>query len=80
MTRLCLSGFVFLIGTSALAGPIWTERASRPGPDIPPIGHSRFDQLFLQPDNSLDIPFPLSRLIAFLETRVETSTQKPVVH
>ena len=81
MTRLVyLLGIGLLVCTTVLASPAWTTQASRPGPDIPAIGESRFDQLFLQSDGSFDIPFPLSRLIAFLETRVAHDTQKPVVH
>jgi len=60
------------------AAPRWIEHASIPGPEVPDAGQSRFDQLFLRQDRHYEIPYPFSRLIGFLESRVNNSDQSGV--
>jgi hypothetical protein len=54
-----------------LAAPQWVAHASKPGPDLPPAGGSRFDRLFAGADNQYRIPFPFSELVALLESRID---------
>jgi hypothetical protein len=62
----------------ALPSPAWVEQASRPGPDVAPVGQSRFDQLFLQPDGRYKIPYPFERLIEALENRLDNGDNPAV--
>jgi hypothetical protein len=62
----------------ALAAPAWIEQASNPGPDVPPIGQSRFDQLFLDPAEGYRIPYPFSRLIETLESGLDNGNNPAV--
>jgi hypothetical protein len=62
----------------AMANPAWIEQASRPGPDVAPVGQSRFDQLFLQPDGRYKIPYPFERLIEALENRLDNGDNPAV--
>jgi len=62
----------------AMANPAWIEKASRPGPDIAPVGQSRFDQLFLQPNGSYQIPYPFERLIEALEKQLDNGDNPAV--
>ncbi len=55
--------------SSLSAAPRWVAHASNPGPDSPPAGVSRFDQLFLAADGEYDLPYPFSALIDALESR-----------
>ncbi len=60
------------------AAPRWIEHASIPGPDVPNAGLSRFDQLFLVANDRYQIPYPFSRLIEYLESRIDNAGQKGV--
>lgn len=56
----------------------WTTHASRPGPDYPAAGQSRFDDLYRQADGSYRIPYPFSALLADLEQRIDNGAQRGV--
>ncbi len=56
----------------------WTTHASRPGPDYPAAGQSRFDDLYRRVDGSYRIPYPFSALIADLEQRIDNGAQRGV--
>lgn len=60
-----------LLPTSGDAAPQWIEHASAPGPDIPPVGLSRFDQIFMQQDNDYQIPYPFEKLVEHLEAGID---------
>ncbi len=60
------------------AAPRWVEHASRPGPDMAEIGQSRFDQLFLVSQDQYRIPYPFSRLIEFLDSRIQNNDHSGV--
>lgn len=75
------SAFLLLLSLAwghIAAAPRWIEHASIPGPDVPDAGQSRFDQLFLRQDRRYQIPYPFSRLVRFLESRVENSDRAGV--
>jgi len=55
----------------APADPAWILDAAQPGPDLPPAGESRFDQLFRAGDGSYRLPYPFERLIDYVEARVD---------
>ncbi len=57
-------------GRVGAAQPQWIEHASRPGPDRPPLGVSRFDELFHDPQHGYRIPYPFAALIDALAARV----------
>ena len=61
-----------------LAQPHWVAHASMPGPDLPTTGLSRFDQLFLTQDNRYQIPYPFSKLVEYLETRIDNGDKSGV--
>ncbi|TNF87121.1 MAG: hypothetical protein EP300_11615 [Gammaproteobacteria bacterium] len=70
---------LILVLTSATADALdWIEQASRPGPDVLPVGQSRFDQLFLQADGRYRIPYPFGQLIADLEARLDNGDNPTV--
>lgn len=58
----------------AFATPEWIEHASSPGPDVPPVGQSRFDDLFRGADSGYRLPYPFPSLIEDLESRLDTSS------
>lgn len=60
------------------AAPRWIDHASTSGPDVAASGQSRFDDLFLRQDKRYDIPYPFSRLVEFLESRIDNAGQKGV--
>lgn len=63
---------------SALAEPQWVVNASIPGPDHPPVGLSRFDQLFRGEDQRYRIPYPFTELVDFLESRIDNGSKAGV--
>jgi hypothetical protein len=62
--------FCLEFGTLA-AAPQWVAHASAPGPDLPPVGRSRFDQLFADGENGYRIPYPFDALVALLESKID---------
>ncbi len=70
--------FVSLFTQITVAAPQWIAHASIPGPDVPPQGISRFDQLFMQQDGTYAIPFPFTELIAALERKIDNGQQSSV--
>jgi len=73
-----LAILLLLQAQAALAGAQWIQDPARPGEDIPPVGQSRFDDLFVAGDGSLAIPYPFGRLVEFLETRVDNGGEPAV--
>ena len=76
-----IAGFCILVSLFiqiATAAPQWIAHASIPGPDVPPQGISRFDQLFMLEDGSYAIPFPFTELIAALEQQIDNGQQNSV--
>ena len=57
--------------SSVLAGPQWVASATMPGPDQPPAGESRFDELFRGTDQRYHIPYPFTELVEFLESKID---------
>lgn len=51
------------------AAPAWVVDAADPGPDTPPAGQSRFDQLYRDAAGGYRIPYPFDSLIEDLESR-----------
>lgn len=60
------------------AAPEWIVTASNPGPDTPPAGQSRFDQLFRDIDGGYRIPYPFDLVIEFLEARIDNGGEPAV--
>ncbi|MGD8841495.1 MAG: hypothetical protein PVI70_17950, partial [Gammaproteobacteria bacterium] len=60
------------------AAPAWIVDAADPGPDTPPVGRSRFDQLYRGRDGAYRIPYPFDRLIADLESRLDNGREPTV--
>ncbi len=48
---------------------IWAVNPTQPGPDLPPAGHSLFDELYSR-DGKYQIPFPFSRVVTELRSRL----------
>ncbi|TCV90622.1 hypothetical protein [Sulfurirhabdus autotrophica] len=49
--------------------PVWVVNPTQPGPDLPPAGRSLFDELYSR-DGKYQIPFPFSRVVAELRSRL----------
>lgn len=67
--------------SSSAESPQWVVHASIPGPDVPPVGNSLFDKLFLQHQDGkaeYAIPYPFDDLIQYLQTRVENESRPSV--
>ena len=62
-------------GRAAATQPYWIDHASRPGPDRPALGVSRFDELFFDPAAGYRIPYPFAALVEALATRIDNGAQ-----
>jgi hypothetical protein len=76
--RLALFLVTLVAWSYPFAAPRWVAHASLPGPDTTGVGQSRFDQLFFLDHNQYRIPYPFSRLIEFLDSRIENSDHSGV--
>jgi hypothetical protein len=76
--RLILLLLALLGYGNLLAQPNWVVHASRPGPDLPATGMSRFDQLFLTADRGYQIPYPFSKLVEYLDARIDNGDRSGV--
>ena len=58
-------------------GAVWIVDPARPGPDVPPVGRSLFDHLFMVRDEDgsarYSIPFPFTALLGRLESLLSPS-------
>ena len=75
---LCGCLMALFMTSTVEAAPQWIAHASKPGADTAERGLSRFDQLFLQPDGSYRIPYPISRLVEHLAGLVDNGAHSGV--
>ena len=78
LRRLLTLLLILMLGIAPAAALDWIEQASRPGPDLPPRGQSRFDELFRLDGGGYRIPYPFDRLVAELEAKVDNGDQPGV--
>lgn len=57
--------------------PAWVVDPATPGPDVPPVGQSLFDQITLDRAGRRQIPYPFDRLIARIESAAGCSSSRP---
>jgi len=71
LTRALGAALVLCYCQMLAAAPEWVAHASAAGPDLPPGGASRFDQLYQDSAGHYRIPYPFDDLLAQLESRVD---------
>jgi hypothetical protein len=78
LTRALTAALVLVYCQMPAAAPEWVAHASAAGPDLPPGGASRFDQLFQDSTGHYHIPYPFDDLLAQLEYRVDNGEHSGV--
>ncbi|HUV20712.1 MAG TPA: hypothetical protein VMZ32_02905 [Gammaproteobacteria bacterium] len=69
---------LLIAGKAALAAPQWVVHTSIASPDLPPVGWSRFDDLFMDAAGHYQIPYPFAELVRFLEAKVDNGKRSGV--